>query len=398
MTDVLKDGTLFSHYEYDANGNRLSHTSPNGTVYGTYDDQDRLLTYSGATYEYTANGELLRKTDAEGTTSYVYDVLGNLTAVTLPDGTRIDYVIDGMNRRIGKKVNGVLMQGFLYQDSLEPVAELDGAGNVVVRFVYGSRGHVPDYIIKNGVTYRIICDHLGSVRLVVDVDTGQVLQRIEYDEFGKALVDTNPGFQPFGFVGGIYDKDSCLWRFGFRDYDGITGRWQVKDPLRFNGGDLNLYNYVLSDPINYIDRYGLEVEVIIWQPGGWGGSSFGHVSVNIDGTTYSMGPKGMSILPTETYLRKNSFREGVGMVLNLSKQEENAIKCTLSNWNRKFNTLTSNCGDPIEKALEDLGYKMGNIILPVSLGNQLMDLNLVKKFNFYQQTEKKKGSSAPWAK
>ncbi len=50
-------------------------------------------------------------------------MVGNLLAVTLPDGTRIDYVIDGRNRRIGKKVNGVLVQGFLYRDSLKPVAD-----------------------------------------------------------------------------------------------------------------------------------------------------------------------------------------------------------------------------------------------------------------------------------
>ncbi len=40
----------------------------------------------------------------------------------------IDYVIDGRNRRIGKKVDGILVQGFLYQDQLNPVAELDGTG------------------------------------------------------------------------------------------------------------------------------------------------------------------------------------------------------------------------------------------------------------------------------
>ncbi|MEZ4837065.1 MAG: hypothetical protein R2873_34570 [Caldilineaceae bacterium] len=40
-------------------------------------------------------------------------------------------------------------------DSLNPVAELDGNNNVVSRFVYASKAHVPDYMIKGGVTYRI---------------------------------------------------------------------------------------------------------------------------------------------------------------------------------------------------------------------------------------------------
>jgi hypothetical protein len=68
--------------------------------------------------------------------------------------------------------------------------------------VYSSRGNAPDDKIKNGVTYRIISDHLGSPRLVVDVTTGAVLQRIDYDEFGAVITDTNPGFQPFGFSHG----------------------------------------------------------------------------------------------------------------------------------------------------------------------------------------------------
>lgn len=52
------------------------------------------------------------------------------------------------------------------------MAELDGAGNVVARFVYGSNAHVPDYMTKGGATYRIVSDQLGSVRLVVNASSG----------------------------------------------------------------------------------------------------------------------------------------------------------------------------------------------------------------------------------
>jgi RHS repeat-associated protein len=44
-------------------------------------------------------------------------------------------------------------------------------------------------------------------------------------------------------------------RFGIRDYDPETGRWTAKDPIRFLGGDTNLYGYVLDDPINWIDPW-----------------------------------------------------------------------------------------------------------------------------------------------
>jgi RHS repeat-associated protein len=127
---------------------------------------------------------------------------------------------------------------------------------VVTRFVYGSKANVPDYLVKGDQTYRILSDHLGSPRLVVDLSTGAVVQRLEYDAFGNVTQDSNPGFQPFGFAGGLYDSETRLVRFGARDYDAETGRWTAKDPILFDGGDSNLYGYVLGDPVNFLDSTG----------------------------------------------------------------------------------------------------------------------------------------------
>lgn len=172
-------------------------------------------------------------------------------------------MIDGQSRRIGKKVNGVLVQAFLYRGQLAPVAELDGSGNVVTRFVYASNGGTPLYMLKGGVTYRIISDHLGSPRLVIDSTTGAIMQRMDYDEFGQVISDTNPGFQPFGFAGGLYDRDTELVRFGARDYDAETGRFTAKDPILFQGGDTNLYGYAFNDPVNLSDPSGKIVPGIV---------------------------------------------------------------------------------------------------------------------------------------
>src|SRR5688500_17743289 len=73
------------------------------------------------------------------------------------------------------------------------------------------------------------------------------------------LSDSNPGFQPFGFAGGLYDSDTGLVRFGARDYDPQTGRWTAKEPLGFAGGDSNFYAYALGDPVNYFDLDGMQV-------------------------------------------------------------------------------------------------------------------------------------------
>ena len=84
--------------------------------------------------------------------------------------------------------------------------------------------------------------------------------------------DTNLGFQPFGFAGGLYDPDTGLVRFGSRDYDPSIGRWTAKDPILFAGGQTNLYVYVGNDPVNFVDpegRFGL--------PGAFIGAGVGFV-------------------------------------------------------------------------------------------------------------------------
>src|SRR5262249_38290374 len=155
-------------------------------------------TYGGFSYTYNKDGALLTKTEkASGdVTKYTYDVLGNLTHVDLPAGKAIDYVIDGMGRRVGRKVNGALQKQWRYADALRIAAELDGAGNVVSRFVYTTRPNVPEYVIKGGATYRLVLDQLGSPRLVVNASTGAVAEKVARDEFGVVEDDSSAGFVP----------------------------------------------------------------------------------------------------------------------------------------------------------------------------------------------------------
>jgi RHS repeat-associated protein len=94
---------------------------------------------------------------------------------------------------------------------------------------------------------------------VVNTADGTVVQRLDYDEWGRVILDTNPGFQPFGYAGGLYDRDTGLVRFGARDYDPETGRWTAKDPIGFGGGDANLYGYVGNNPIAATDSEGLKI-------------------------------------------------------------------------------------------------------------------------------------------
>jgi len=273
-------GTLLEEYQYDGNGNRQKAVStypgavplsaelgvnlgcPDAT--GTAaNDEDQLCQYGDYTYSYNLRGQLQSKSDGSVTSSYTYDGLGRLKRVTEP-GMDIHYVHDALGRRIGKIRDGNLEKGWLYTDALNPIAQLDGSGAIEATFVYGTRAHVPDaMVMTNGTVYRLITDHLGSVRLVVNAQTGAVAQRIDYDAFGRVLQDTSPGFQPFGFAGGLYDDDTGLVRFGARDYEAYAGRWTAKDPILFDGGDPNLYAYATNDALNYIDSNGYALDVFV---------------------------------------------------------------------------------------------------------------------------------------
>ena len=108
------------------------------------------------------------------------------------------------------------------------IAQTDAAGAVTSRFVYADGINVPAYMIKGADKYTFVTDERGSVRLVLKSD-GTLAQKIDYDAWGNVTSDTSPGFQPFGFAGGLYDVDTKLVRFGARDYDALVGQWTAFD-------------------------------------------------------------------------------------------------------------------------------------------------------------------------
>lgn len=275
----VQNGNNTREYVYDENGNRIGFKSGGTSVRGVYDDQDRLISYGQNKYFYSKFGNLEKREELPVlsqkalVTEYDYDSLGNLRSVKMPDGRLVEYVIDGQNRRIGKKINGKLVQGFIFQSQYQIAAETDGTGKIIRRFVYGSKTNIPDYVVTGGKEYRVISDQVGTPKLIIESATGKIVESLNYDEFGVSLDGKHSAYLPFGFAGGVNDRDTGLIRFGARDYDPEVGRWTSKDPILFKGGDMNLYGYVgtvgkvpgietnlygyaFSDPVNFIDPNG----------------------------------------------------------------------------------------------------------------------------------------------
>ena len=259
LLTVTKDGILVEDYGYDLSGTRISETN---TLRGiaarsfSYSDEDHLLSAGSVTYAYDLDGFLTTKSDGSDVTNYTYSSRGELLGVNLPDGRTIEYIHDPLGRRIAKKVDGVIIEKYLWQGLTRLLAVYDGSDNLLMRFDYAD-SRMPVAVNAEGVTFYLTYDQVGSLRAVAD-GTGNVIKRIEYDSFGNIINDTNPTFaMPFGFAGGLHDQDTGSVRFGYRDYNPDVGRWTAKDPIGFVGGDTDLYGYVLNDPVNLVDTEGL---------------------------------------------------------------------------------------------------------------------------------------------
>ncbi len=256
LETVTKDSALVESYGYDKNGTRTSEINALRGITGrslSYSDEDQLLTAESVTYAYDLDGFLSSKTDGSDITTYDYSSRGELLEVQLPDGRIISYEHDPLGRRIVKRIDGTIVEKYLWQGLTKLLAIYDDSDNLVQRFEYAD-GRMPVAMTQAGITYYLAYDPVGTIKVVTDA-SGNTVKRVDYDAFGNIITDTHSALTiPFGFAGGLRDPDTGLVRFGYRDYDPDTGRWTAKDPIFFAGGDTNLYGYVLNDPVNFVDE------------------------------------------------------------------------------------------------------------------------------------------------
>ena len=94
---------------------------------------------------------------------------------------------------------------------------------------------------------------------------GHVSGTVDYDIFGEPVTETRVFAGSAGGSGGIsalvfayagkpYDSVTGLSDYGFRDYAPTLARFTTVDPIRDGS---NWYAYCNSDPVNYVDAWGL---------------------------------------------------------------------------------------------------------------------------------------------
>jgi len=246
-----------SQYNMDALGNRTTvETDGNLTNYASNSMNAYTQITGGlnATPMYDENGNTLN----DGNNNYRYDFENRL----LSSGNNVNYLYDALGRRIQKDIDGMITN--FYYDGARVIEEQDSNGSTTATYVYGT--WIDDILsmTRSGNTYFYHHNALGSVTALTDA-TGNIAERYEYDAYGLATFYTanydsltsSVTFNPYLFTARRWDTETQLYYYRARHYNPTLGRFMQRDPLGYVDG-MNLFEYVGSNGVNWIDPIGLK--------------------------------------------------------------------------------------------------------------------------------------------
>lgn len=255
-------------YTYDARGNRLTATGPDGTQTRTYNAGNQTTTagfvYDGAgnliedpqagQLEYTAGGQLASVDTGAGISTYEYAGIGNneLVGQKDPNGGYTYRYAYGRTNAQGKPIIESI-----YHAGSRAYLEHDASGTPLIM-----RGASGDLAGQSMYVY----DNLGSP-LTIITQSNTTTDAWDYDPYGVAELTEQSvaqAYTPFAYTGGLNDRVTGWTLNGARYYDADEGRWTQMDtldaPLDPSNG--NRYAYAANNPINYVDPSG---RAITWK-------------------------------------------------------------------------------------------------------------------------------------
>jgi RHS repeat-associated protein len=119
--------------------------------------------------------------------------------------------------------------------------------------------------VTTSTTHWTFNDHLGTPLIQTDA-TGAIDWRAEHEPYGtvSALRAGTARHQPLRFPGQEYDELTSDREYNiFRWYREGWGRYTQSDPIGLSGG-LNLFAYVVNNPVTMADPTGLVCGIDVW--------------------------------------------------------------------------------------------------------------------------------------
>ncbi len=249
-----KGGTTLGdiNYSYDLAGRRIgvggsfaATNLPNALASATYDANNRLTAWGGATLTYDDNGNVI----TESGNTYTWNSRNQLSQIA--GGVAATFQYDSFGRRTSKTITGT-QTGFVY-DGLNFVQEKAG-GSVSANLLTGL-GTDETYARTVGATSStLITDALGSTMALTDA-TGAIATQYTYEPYGNTTQTGAADANSQQFTGRENDG-SGLYYYRARYYHSGYGRFVAEDPIGIAGG-INYYGYVDENPIRWRDPYGL---------------------------------------------------------------------------------------------------------------------------------------------
>ncbi|MGC3972209.1 MAG: RHS repeat-associated core domain-containing protein [Pirellulales bacterium] len=195
-------------------------------------------------------------------------MLNRLTQVEFKDALgavvqTVKYGYDPLNHRIRKQIyddSNVLLsdERYVYEgDQVIRVLSLVGGMNATQVLTAG--GQTLGELSPTAALSWYATDKLGSVRALVDGGIPNVVvASYDYDSYGNLTAGSDdPTLSVFHYAGYQLDAETGNYYAWNRYYDPLTGDWISADPIGFDSGTYNLYEYVGNDPLNKTDPTGL---------------------------------------------------------------------------------------------------------------------------------------------